>query len=98
MARGLAVTHGRAWELRLTRVIMACTSGTRLVPPTRKTLSIDLTVRFAPSMASCLGQKIMTTVKKKRLLADPGTPGMVPGMCKRGIIPHWGCFLTVVVR
>ena len=39
---------------------------------------------------------VQDKVYKKRLLADPGTPmsppGMVPGMRKCRITPHWGCF------
>ena len=33
--------------------------------------------------------------KNTRLLADPGTPGMVPGMRKCGITCHSGCLLTM---
>ena len=42
--------------------------------------------------------QIMTTIFLHRLLADPGTLGMVPGMRKCRITRHSGCFLTVVVK
>ena len=41
-----------------------------------------------------VADRIMTTVKKPPLSGSGYSgypPGMVPGMRKRGITPHWGC-------
>ena len=46
-------------------------------------------------------RQVTTTVKLPPLSGSgyPGyPPGMVPGMRKSRITPHWGCFFTVVVR
>ena len=61
---------------------------------------IDIMVTSAKVAVEADVRQFTTTVKNSPLSGSGYSgypPGTVPGMRKRGITPHWGCVLTVVV-